>query len=368
MFLVVDNVRVAHEHKELNSAVLRQIKRQGVAITFLTSTAYWQSFSDGVRKDIKFDKLDRGGSGTIGIFRALLLLVRIIFIQKKFKKIIFLSSTPQANLLIVICSIIRLLDLEIFIFLHELSYFNSRNKSQNRASYFFKLAFALVKYSSTNFIIVGPHIERPLSDIFGSLSNNFRFVEHPFSSKVQRIKKRIGKKVNVASIGVQNREKNSRMIEDLYQRTIKVVRNSQIQFFTIGRVEINFNNSLPIIHQGLGSEEYLFSQIQFEKLVLKQHFLVFFADEQYDLKVSGVLFDSIKYEIPLIALRSRITESFFNKFGQIGFLCDDIDGMTQVISEIPHIIRNEEYQEMVSRIRVLKKNVKDDNFNFLADN
>ena len=107
-----------------------------------------------------------------------------------------------------------------------------------------------------------------------------------------------------------------------------------MNFSTVGRLAFPYNASSMTAHHGLKYDDYLIPKDDFEKLVVKAHFILMFYGQEYDLKTSGVFFDAINFLKPIIALRCNLTEYYFNKFGDIGYLFETLEDMKKRSSEI----------------------------------
>jgi hypothetical protein len=61
---------------------------------------------------------------------------------------------------------------------------------------------------------------------------------------------------------------------------------------------------------------------------------MFYPKEAYQFMPSGVFFDAIKLEKPIIAIRNSFFEYYFSLLGNIGFLVDDLVEMKVLIGKL----------------------------------
>jgi len=70
--------------------------------------------------------------------------------------------------------------------------------------------------------------------------------------------------------------------------------------------------------------------------------------------ISGTFYDAIKYLKPIIALNTNDFRYFFDRFGDLGYLCESVDEMKQVILDImddPPLKRYSEQQQCLLDLR-----------------
>lgn len=62
--------------------------------------------------------------------------------------------------------------------------------------------------------------------------------------------------------------------------------------------------------------------------------LYFYPHDSYRLTASGAILDAVKFEKPIIAIRNNYFDYFFSKYGEIGYLVNDIEEMEEIILPI----------------------------------
>jgi hypothetical protein len=152
VILVVDTVRHAGEHLELNSAILESLIEKDGQIDFFTSPDHWNSFSSTLKERMELQSTVRLPSGLVGTLRSLLLLVMIVLFKREYKSIVFLSSITYNSFFLALLSNFRLIRPQILIFLHEISYIDSTKGSKRLAGYFLKLALCIGLKNKSKFI------------------------------------------------------------------------------------------------------------------------------------------------------------------------------------------------------------------------
>lgn len=67
-------------------------------------------------------------------------------------------------------------------------------------------------------------------------------------------------------------------------------------------------------------------------------------------KTTGIFLDAVKYLKPIIALKSDDLAHYFEKFGELGFLCESVEEMKQVLLEIIKKPPLQDYSEQQARL------------------
>jgi glycosyltransferase involved in cell wall biosynthesis len=68
------------------------------------------------------------------------------------------------------------------------------------------------------------------------------------------------------------------------------------------------------------------------------------------MKTTGIFLDTVKYLKPIIALKSDDLAHYFEKFGELGFLCESVEEMKQVLLDIIQNPPLKEYSEQQARL------------------
>ena len=78
------------------------------------------------------------------------------------------------------------------------------------------------------------------------------------------------------------------------------------------------------------------------------------APRDYDLRASATFVDAMCFGKPGIYLRNRYVEHYFHRFGDIGYLCDDVESMYGVMKEVSDRFPRERYLEQTRNIAVAR--------------
>lgn len=186
--------------------------------------------------------------------------------------------------------------------------------------------------SSLYFCVLGESIKERLKPIIGKRIRSFISIDHPyiFSGKNVQIKSN-SNFINIGTVGELNAFKGLYLYIELIESVRRVMQENPIQFSIIGRVtkEKDIFKKLGVKIPG---ENKTLLRADFDLSVSSLNYILFFySNDKYQITASGAIFDAIKFRIPIIALRNVYFDYLFNKYGNIGYLCNSIEEMVNVI-------------------------------------
>ncbi len=134
-------------------------------------------------------------------------------------------------------------------------------------------------------------------------------------------------------------------------RAVRQCHGDAVEFHLLGRI----GPGVPPVDQSAlttaAGQERL-PRVEFIEKLGKLHFVCLpYQGEHYHLSASGVLIDAIAWQKPVFALHQPITESLFGSFGDVGWLCDDIDDMTTKINAVVAAPEGGTYRTQVANMR-----------------
>ncbi|WP_295794831.1 hypothetical protein [Mucilaginibacter sp.] len=241
----------------------------------------------------------------------------------------------------------------------ELEFLKSANRKKTTIAFGVMLKLAInLGNKTTRYIVLGDRIKGHLESYFSNnVTKRIITILHPYSyhSDYKQVAFDVDKTpLTLGAIGTQMLSKNSNLIFELARILEKEIARGALDFRTIGKVlpEISpFTNKL--VNQRY-PDAFVPNAI-FETEVGKLDFVLFFySNDSYQLCASGAIFEVIKLGIPIISIYNDYFDWLFNDYGEMGFLCKDINEMSAVILNIVNGKLTTEIDVFVRNIETFK--------------
>ncbi len=200
---------------------------------------------------------------------------------------------------------------------------------------YYQLLLKALKINLPNFkyITLAQVCKANITSYFKLNPHHFIAIDHPYIYSLNN-KKTVKPNSNLllATVGVHNADfKNAHLIFDVASS----LSLSNVKFKTIGKFEPDMlqyvNDS---VDYSLSSDEMIPNDIFEQELAQVNYILMFYPHDAYQFMPSGVFFDAIKLEKPIIAIRNSFFEYYFKLLGNIGFLVDNLDEMKVLIGKL----------------------------------
>jgi hypothetical protein len=218
--------------------------------------------------------------------------------------------------------------------------------------YVVKLFFS-TRSSTVIALFYGKTIEDELFKMFSRFKReNIISIDHPYNYDTELLVNSLDKlnTVIIANIGTGLMNKNSHLLYQLAEMQKDNVKQEKVKFIQVGNVSsevMKYSNDYVNI---LNNNEFIPFDV-FEGNIQKADYFIYFFKKKslYDLCPSGTFFDAIKYKKPIISLRNPFFEYYFKKLGNIGYLCNTVEEMNEIIERILQK-KNDIYQEQIEAL------------------
>jgi hypothetical protein len=187
-----------------------------------------------------------------------------------------------------------------------------------------------------------------LAKILPSIRHQIKAIDLPyfFNKKAQNIIHSNDNILRIGYFGVVHSGKGADKIFEIAKQVNTKLGNQSPEFVMIGKVSdleisnLSANILFPSPHTPLDKED-------FENYANKLDYSIFcFSQKSYRLTVSASFYDAIAFIKPIIALRTPFFEYYFNKLGDIGYLCENYKEIEDLIIELnQHKISNRYKQQ-----------------------
>lgn len=203
-------------------------------------------------------------------------------------------------------------------------------------------------------VLMGDSIERELLTRFPEMRPYLVSIDLPYRfAQPREYEPFQDRRVNFGSLGVIRKAKGSDAFLRLAHELVACQTSWKPCFICVGPVVdkklrklLGTAITIPSPDAPLSAEDFAFHAQKLDYAVFMH------GADAYTLTASGVLFDAFSYLKPMIALRNPFFSSFFERMGNIGYLCDNYDGIKRTILRILDNPPVEEY--MIQRQTLLK--------------
>lgn len=308
------------------------------------------------------------------IFREMLMFFQIIYLhwicKKKSSNLLFLLSiSPFSQYLLELFKPIFFRSINTLIILHELDWITAKRYSLHSIhGYFINKSINTKNRKNLKYLVLGEIIKENLIRINPQIKeDDFLWIDLPYIYKSINKKDIISECIKFASIGFADIKRNVHKIFEIALNFSNEIYLKKINFEIIGQIHpsvYKYANDMVLYSKTLNKVP----QMVYEKKIREVDYALFFRTDHglentfnYSLRASGALFDAIKFEKPIIAIRNDYFEYYFKRFGNIGYLCKDINEMTEIIQFIISQRTENDYQIQIANLKKAKDELSIDN-------
>ena len=314
--LVVDLVNHGNGHGLVNKSLIRQLRRF-FRITYLGKKSTCD-FLRVLNFDLTFKYLNEYNFKVSRLIYLTWLLLKVL-VSSRYSKVFFLAmNVREIRILIFLHHIIKP-KVEIHLFLHSnLEYLVNSDRE------------VLIKLFKSNIrkYVFGYWIINKINSLF--LTNYLYNISHPVESKIWYSPDPMS--MNFVFSGVCTRNKGF----DIFCRLWNIfLNNTNTEFSVAGSISKNYCKELQeefIFLRDIDIADQFLSDESYSIICSKATYFVLPHLENYSLISSGSFMDCFMYNKPIITLKNDMSIYYFNKFGNIGYLCDNEDELSKVVS------------------------------------
>ena len=134
-------------------------------------------------------------------------------------------------------------------------------------------------------------------------------------------------------------------------RALKARHGAAVEFHLVGRLMSGSDVSRFAILDSPVSDQHLRRETFQERLAALHFVFLPYQPGYYNLSASGALLDAITWLKPIIATRMPIVANMFERYGDIGYLCNDQTEMMQAVDQIIESMDAARYQRQREALR-----------------
>jgi len=275
--------------------------------------------------------------------------------QKKVEYIFLLSTFPLNHLMIKVFRKI-FPGIPLVMVLHgELEWM--REKKRKNLYFFGKclnLSLKMKPDSKQYYLVLGRIIKKNLLSYMPELKKyeqKILTMDHPYIYDNIPTFFELQDVIKFSAIGEALIRKNSQFI---FQLAAKFQKESRVKFSIIGRLtdEVkDYDNGLV----EYTDTKVMLSDRDFKERIQSTDYTLYFYDNtQYKMCASGAMFDSVKFIRPMIAIENDYFAYYFNRFGNIGYLCKSYKELEEKIQWILKNHPKKEYKTQCKNLIVMR--------------
>ncbi|MBS5861587.1 hypothetical protein KID03_09190 [bacterium] len=290
-------------------------------------------------------------------------------IKNNESNILFLYTTPfSLYFLKVFCTIYKSINIKTIIH-SELEKIDLKEYLSNTPKNKFQVFFYVLLFGIRNplklptpknlkYVVYGKSIKNNLIKILPEIENSVIDIPLPTLYNYNIAPKSIAVPLKFGVIGQCSKAKNSSTISKLLKELTEMkVENFQIVFTGYITDELLFKylqNSQYVDPKHVSNS--MVSDYERNKLLAQIDYALFtYKLNSYKYTASGALIDAINFEKPIIALSNDYVKSYFDIYGNIGYLCNSYEELKNKIITITKSFPKEEYEIQVKNIQNIKK-------------
>jgi hypothetical protein len=203
------------------------------------------------------------------------------------------------------------------------------------------------------YVVLGPLIEERLKQYVPRVSSYVSSIDLPyfFSDDVSQ-EPFADDAIRFGSYGVGSIEKGTDIFFSLAEDVQSAKTRYKPTFTLIGYVWDKQLQAVPHASVNIPSLDVPLDQDAYEKHCRSIDYALFFnRPNAYELRASGAILDAFSFLKPIIALKSPLSEYYFKKMGDIGYLCEDRNTIKDTFLDILETRPIDRYRQQQENIR-----------------
>lgn len=210
------------------------------------------------------------------------------------------------------------------------------------------------------YLVYGESIKENAIKIIPSLKDYIIAIPHPVLWETNIPRHEQNNKTIIAIPGILAPRKNQQYLQQLFS---DISKNKDLHekclFKFSGRILAKdfydkFLNS-EFIDKSTFSPERLSFEQRNRSISACDYTLYTYFNDSYKLIASGAFIDSINFEKPVIAIKNNYIEYYFNKYGDIGYLCNSYNELKETVFDIIKNNNIDKYNIQIQNIQKIKK-------------
>lgn len=234
--------------------------------------------------------------------------------------------------------------------LHEVTYVPSLRP--HRLFFWLRLWLSFGNTHRLRYVVLGPRIEERLKHYVPRASSYVCSIDLPYFFRDDvSLEPFADDTVRFASCGVGSFEKGTDIFFRLAEDVQSAITTHKPTFTLIGHVPQKHLKDLPHGSVSIPSPDVPLDQEAYETYCRHIDYVFFFyRPSAYELRATSAILDAFSFLKPIIALKSPLSEYYFRKMGDIGYLCENYNTARDTVLDILNTRPTDRYRQQQENI------------------
>ncbi len=257
--------------------------------------------------------------------------------ENRAKTIIFCSALSP-GIISVKALLRRYRDVVCLVVLHDILQDVVRVPSLRPDRLFFWLRpwLSLGNTPRLRYVVPGLRIEERLTHYIPGVSSYVSSIDLPYFFRDDvRAQPFVDDAIHFGSCGVGSFEKGTDIFFGLAEEVQSAKTTNKPTFTLVGHIPQQQLKDVPHGSVNIPSPDVPLDREAYEQYCRNiDYALFFYRPNAYELRTSGAILDAFSFLKPIIALKSPLSEYYFTKMGDIGYLCENRTAVKNTILDI----------------------------------
>jgi len=223
----------------------------------------------------------------------------------------------------------------------------------------FTNALIFFKDANIKYLVLSKVIYDNLSEyVDEKLHKKFTYIDLPYIFSHKQKKEFSKGKLVFATIGHSNYKAMMKLL-NILKKPLDGVENSGYEIRIIGSIprrRLKILKNIGFVNCVSPRKKLTREQIDFYAKDV-DYFIFLYGFNSYELSVSGAFFDALYYKTPIISLKNPCMQHYNGICGDIGYMCDTMEEVSNVLKKLIKTGKNGEYSRFIKNIESLQKKI-----------
>jgi hypothetical protein len=218
-----------------------------------------------------------------------------------------------------------------------------------RLFFWLRIWLSVGNTNELRYVVLGPRIEERLKQYVPRVRSYVSSIDLPYFFRDDVSPEPFPDDIiRFGFYGVGSFEKGADIFFRLAEEVQSTTTTYKPTFTLIGRIPQKHVKDVPHRSVNIPSPDVPLDQVTYGQYCRNiDYALFFYRPDAYELRASGAILDAFLFQKPIIALKSPLSEYYFKKMGDIGYLCENYN----VLRHRSRYSRDKAYRSISSTTR-----------------